>query len=112
MLNIICIGCILLYINIPLIHFSHGFGIHQAAVLINVINIIMNNKPLNYKEPNKPMAMEEATTYLKKIGEWESVWRFDRETILGWANYLKEREKEPITTKKHSSKKTVSSSIN
>lgn len=51
------------------------------------------NKPLNYKDPNSSMTLEEATTYLKKIGEWESAWRFNRETILGWANYLKNKEK-------------------
>lgn len=38
----------------------------------------------------KPMTLEEATTLLKKLGEWESVWRLDRETILAWAEYLKQ----------------------
>jgi hypothetical protein len=45
------------------------------------------------KVANSSMSLEQATTYLKKIGEWESVWRFDRDTILGWANFLKNKEK-------------------
>jgi hypothetical protein len=39
------------------------------------------------------MNLEEATTFLKKIGEWESAWRMERDTIIKWANFLKEREK-------------------
>lgn len=51
------------------------------------------SKSLNTKENSSSMNLEQATTYLKKINEWESVWRFDRNTILGWANFLKDREK-------------------
>lgn len=36
-----------------------------------------------------PMTLEEATILLKKLGEWDSVWRLERETILAWAEYLK-----------------------
>lgn len=36
-----------------------------------------------------PMTLEEATIFLKKLGEWDSVWRLERETILAWAEYLK-----------------------
>lgn len=36
-----------------------------------------------------PMTFEEATILLKKLGEWDSVWRLERETILAWAEYLK-----------------------
>ena len=46
------------------------------------------------------MNLEQATTYLKKIGEWENVWRFDRNTIIGWANFLKNKEKnDDVSTK-------------
>jgi hypothetical protein len=40
------------------------------------------------------MTIEEATAYLKSIDEWESVWRLERETILKWAEFLKERKVE------------------
>ena len=39
------------------------------------------------------MNLEEATTFLKKMGEWETVWRMERDTIIKWANFLKERER-------------------
>ena len=45
------------------------------------------SKPeFTYEETH--MTMEEATNYLKKMGEWESVWRLDRDTIVKWAEYL------------------------
>jgi hypothetical protein len=37
------------------------------------------------------MNLEEATTYLKKIKEWESASKFDRQTIIGWAEFLKNK---------------------
>lgn len=37
----------------------------------------------------KEMSLEEATAYLKKLGEWQSVWQLDRKTIIQWAEYLK-----------------------
>ena len=42
---------------------------------------------------NCSMNLEQATAFLKKVNEWESVWRFDRDTIIGWANFLKSKEK-------------------
>ena len=42
-------------------------------------------------ENTHTLSMEEATTFLKKIGEWDSVSKFDRQIILDWANYLKKR---------------------
>jgi hypothetical protein len=39
------------------------------------------------------MSLQEATTLLKKLGEWETVWHLDRDTIIKWASFLKEREK-------------------
>ena len=39
------------------------------------------------------MNLDEATTFLKKMGEWDSVWRMERDTIIKWANFLKERER-------------------
>ena len=55
------------------------------------------------------MNLEQATTYLKKINEWESVWRFDRNTILGWANYLKNREKYDDVSTDSKNKRTTKS---
>ena len=52
----------------------------------------VQDKPLNYKDPAKPMSMAEATEYLKKIGEWDSVWKLDRDLILKWAEFLKNKE--------------------
>lgn len=40
----------------------------------------------------KSMSLEEATAYLKKINEWESVVSLDRDTIIKWAEFLKNRE--------------------
>jgi hypothetical protein len=48
-------------------------------------------KPLNYKDPEQPMNMEEAAVYLKKLGEWEGVWHLDRDTILKWAEFLRNK---------------------
>ena len=53
------------------------------------------------------MNLEEATTYLKKIGEWESAWRFDRDTIIGWANFLKNKEKNDDVSTKSTDKRTT-----
>ena len=55
------------------------------------------DKPLNYKDPTRTMSLEEATTYLKQIGEWESVWRLERDTIVKWAEFLK--KKDPVIKK-------------
>lgn len=46
------------------------------------------------------MNLEQATVFLKKIGEWESAAKFDRETIIKWAVFLKEREGSTSQTKK------------
>jgi hypothetical protein len=43
------------------------------------------------KEKKEKLTLEEATAYLKKIGEWESSWKFDRETIIKWAEFLKNK---------------------
>lgn len=54
------------------------------------------------------MNLEEATAYLKKIGEWETVLKMEREVILNWANFLKEREeKQNKTTKKKSTARSI-----
>lgn len=45
------------------------------------------------------MNLEQATDYLKSEGEWESVWRLDRETIIKWAIFLKNREKKKQSAK-------------
>ena len=56
---------------------------------------------------NSSMNLEQATVYLKKVGEWESVWKLDRDTILGWANFLRSREKSENVPKKHISRKST-----
>jgi len=50
------------------------------------------------------MTMDEAIVYLKSIKEWESVWKLERDTILKWAEFLKNKEMEE---KKTIRKKTV-----
>lgn len=55
------------------------------------------DKPLNYKDPSTTMSLQEATEYLKKIDEWESVWRLERDTIIKWAEFLK--KKDPVIKK-------------
>jgi hypothetical protein len=49
--------------------------------------------PLKMKEKEKKekLTLEEATAYLKKLGEWETAWKFDRETIIKWAEFLKNK---------------------
>ena len=53
----------------------------------------VETQKLTTKSSAVNMNLEEATTFLKKIGERESAWRMERETIIKWANFLKEREK-------------------
>ena len=55
------------------------------------------DKPLNYKDPSTTMSFQEATEYLKKIDEWESVWRLERDIIIKWAEFLK--KKDPVLKK-------------
>jgi hypothetical protein len=55
------------------------------------------------KENKIDLTMDDAITYLKSIDEWNSASKFDRETILAWANYLKNREETP----KKKTKKTL-----
>jgi hypothetical protein len=45
----------------------------------------------NKSESNSKISLEEATNYLKKIKEWESASKFDRETIIAWAEFLKNK---------------------
>lgn len=65
------------------------------------------NKPLNYKDPSALMSLEDATKYLKKVGEWESVWRLNRDTIIKWAEFLKNRETSNETLPKKQKNKRV-----
>jgi hypothetical protein len=50
------------------------------------------------------MTMSEATEYLKSIKEWDSVWKLERELIIKWAEFLKQRE---LEEKKSTRKKTA-----
>lgn len=43
------------------------------------------------KETKETMTLEEATNFLKKLNEWESARKFDRETIIKWAEFLKNK---------------------
>jgi hypothetical protein len=52
----------------------------------------MEKKKKTKKEETVSFTLEEATTYLKKMGEWESVWNMERETIIKWAEFLLVRE--------------------
>lgn len=44
-------------------------------------------------EPAACMTLLEAETFLRKMGEWHSVVKMDRETIIKWAEFLKAKEK-------------------
>lgn len=44
------------------------------------------------KETKVSMTLEQATDYLKKLNEWESARKFDRETIIKWAEFLKSKK--------------------
>jgi len=35
--------------------------------------------------------LQEAENYLREIGEWNSVYNMDRQVILNWANFLKNK---------------------
>ena len=43
------------------------------------------------KKKQISLTMEEAIVYLKSIDEWQSAQKFDRETVLAWANFLKNK---------------------
>lgn len=47
----------------------------------------------NNKKECKPMTMIEAEQILRKLGEWHGVVGMERETIIKWATYLKNKEK-------------------
>jgi hypothetical protein len=54
------------------------------------------------------MNIEESTEYLKKVGEWDMVFRLERDLIIKWANFLKEREeKQKKESKKKETKELV-----
>lgn len=52
----------------------------------------MNKKQSPIKDKEPQMSLEEATAYLKKLGEWEGVVNMNRETILKWAEFLKKKD--------------------
>ena len=53
------------------------------------------------------MNLDEATKYLKSVGEWETVLKLDREVIIKWAEYLESRERQTEKPVKKTSKKTL-----
>jgi hypothetical protein len=52
-----------------------------------------NTKPkTTNEEPTEIItSLQEAETYLRKVNEWNSVNKMDRETIMNWANFLKNK---------------------
>lgn len=50
----------------------------------------INPKDLEIKKEEK-LSLEEATIFLKKIKEWDSAAKFDRATIIAWAEFLKNK---------------------
>lgn len=47
-----------------------------------------SNKELKDKA-NTNMTLDEAAEYLKKLGEWWAVRNCSRDTLIGWAMYLR-----------------------
>lgn len=45
------------------------------------------------KQTAPQMSLSEAETLLRKLGEWHGVVGMDRETIIKWAEFLKQKEK-------------------
>jgi len=56
------------------------------------MNKALKNKKTKAVEVPPVLTLEEATSFLKKAGEWESVVNFDRDIIINWASFLKARE--------------------
>ena len=47
---------------------------------------------MNEPKNKTSFTLEEAINYLKKLDEWVSVQRLERDLIIAWANFLKDRE--------------------
>ena len=47
---------------------------------------------MNEPKNKTSFTLEEAINYLKKLDEWVSVQRLERDLIIAWANFLKKRE--------------------
>jgi len=43
------------------------------------------------EESNIMLTMDEAVIYLKSIDEWQSASKFDRDLIIKWASFLKNK---------------------
>lgn len=43
---------------------------------------------------DKEMSLIEAEKFLRKVGEWHDVVKMDRETIIKWATFLKNKEEQ------------------
>lgn len=56
-----------------------------------MLALAKTNTSSKKSEPVEKLSLEEATLYLKKIKEWESAVKFDRETIIAWAEFLKNK---------------------
>ena len=49
-------------------------------------------KTTNEEEDQSIKNLQEAETYLRKNDEWNSVKNMDRQIIINWANFLKNKE--------------------
>lgn len=49
-------------------------------------------KPTSDKSSQKEMTLAEAEQFLRKIGEWHEAVKMDRDTIIKWATFLKNKE--------------------
>lgn len=56
-----------------------------------MLALAKTNTSSKKSESIEKLSLEEATLYLKKIKEWESAVKFDRETIIAWAEFLKNK---------------------
>jgi hypothetical protein len=52
----------------------------------------MTTKSKTKKQAELLMSMDDAITYLKKMDEWDAIRNMDRETVIKWASFLKNRE--------------------
>jgi len=53
---------------------------------------------------NITMTLDEAVEFLRSVGEYDIVLKADRESVIGWAEFLKKREGDKKTKTTKSSK--------
>lgn len=55
------------------------------------MNSNSKSKPQKQKTQQSPLTFIEAEQYLRKIEEWHSVSHLDRDIIIKWAQFLKNK---------------------